>query len=211
MIITKQKPEEEILKMTEPFENIFIVGCGKCATTCQTGGEKQIHETIEKISNKVSGFTVGEEPCDQRLTRRDLKPHRETIDGSDAILVMNCGVGVQVIAEQTGKVVLPALETMFIGTLERIGRYHERCKACQECILHETGGICPIARCPKTLLNGPCGGQVEGKCEVGDYENDCAWIKIYDSLKDQNRLELFTEFRPPRDNSKKVLTTKLIL
>ena len=210
MIITKQKPVEEVLKMAESFDQIFIVGCGSCATTCQTGGEKEVHEIMEQLSDKVSGFAVVEEPCDLRLTRRDLKSHKEEISKSDAILVLNCGVGVQTIADYTGKVVLPALDTMFIGMTERIGRYYERCKACQDCILYETGGICPIARCPKAILNGPCGGQVEGKCEVGEYENDCAWVLIWKNLKEQDRLEMFTTFRPPRDHSNRVLTTKII-
>ncbi len=196
--------------MAKPFERIFVVGCGKCATTCQTGGERQVHDLVEKISDRISGFAIVEEPCDQRLTRRDLKAHRDTIADSDAVMVMNCGVGVQVIAHHTGKTVLPALDTMFIGTLERIGRYHERCKACQACFLHETGGICPIGRCPKAILNGPCGGQVEGKCEVGEYENDCAWILIWNNLKELDQLEYFTKFRPPRDHSNEYIVSKII-
>jgi hypothetical protein len=123
---------------------------------------------------------------------------------------MNCGVGVQVIADYTNKVTLPALDTMFIGMTERIGRYFERCNACQDCILDETGGVCPITRCPKALLNGPCGGQVEGKCEVGDYKRDCAWILIWKTLKEQDRIEEFTKFRPPRNHYSKILTTELI-
>ncbi len=210
MIITKQKPLEKIKEMTAPYEKIFVVGCGKCATVCQTGGEQEVAAMAEVLSDKISGFAVVEEPCDLRLTRRDLRSSKEAIAASDAVLVMNCGAGVQTIADHTGKIVLPALETMFIGSTERIGRFFERCRACQDCILDETGGVCPIARCPKSLLNGPCGGQVEGKCEVGEYENDCAWVLIWKKLTEQDRLDLFMKFRPPRDNSKKVLTTELI-
>ena len=210
MIITKQKPLEKIMEMAEPYEKIFVVGCGKCATVCQTGGEQEVAAMAEKISDKISGFAVVEEPCDLRLTRRDLRSSKAAIAGSDAVFVMNCGAGVQTIADHTGKIVLPALETMFIGSTERIGRFFERCRACQDCILDETGGVCPVARCPKSLLNGPCGGQVEGKCEVGEYKDDCAWILIWKKLTEQDRLDLFMKFRPPRDNSKKVLTTELI-
>jgi ferredoxin len=210
MIITKQKPLEKIMEMAEPYKKIFVVGCGKCATVCQTGGEQEVAAMAEKLSDKISGFAVVEEPCDLRLTRRDLRSSKEAIAGSDAVLVMNCGAGVQTIADHTGKIVLPALETMFIGSTERIGRFFERCRACQDCILDETGGVCPVARCPKSLLNGPCGGQVEGKCEVGEYKDDCAWILIWKKLTEQDRLDLFMKFRPPRDNSKKVLTTELI-
>lgn len=210
MIITKQKSEEKIKEMTEPFKKLFIVGCGTCSTSCQTGGEKEVAEMVEKLGNRVIGSAMVEEPCDLRINRRDLKPHRETLKEADAILVMSCGSGVQTVGEYTGKIVLPALDTLFIGETERIGKFYDRCKACAECILDETGGICPITRCPKSLLNGPCGGQVEGKCEVGEYKNDCIWVLIYEKLKEQNRLDLFTTFRPPRDNSKKVLTTELI-
>ena len=210
MIITKQKPLEKIMEMAEPYKKIFVVGCGKCATVCQTGGEQEVAAMAENLSDKISGFAVVEEPCDLRLTRRDLRSSKEAIAGSDAVLVMNCGAGVQTIADYTGKIVLPALETMFIGSTERIGRFFERCRACQDCILDETGGVCPVARCPKSLLNGPCGGQVEGKCEVGEYKDDCAWILIWKKLTEQDRLDLFMKFRPPRDNSKKVLTTELI-
>lgn len=210
MIITKKKPDEEIEEMTKPFGKLFIVGCGTCSTSCQTGGEEQVAEMVEKLGDKVVGSAMVEEPCDIRIDRRDLKKFRDVVKEADAILVMSCGVGVQTVGEYSGKIVLPASDTLFIGKTERIGKFYDMCKACGECILDETGGVCPITRCPKGLLNGPCGGQVEGKCEVGEYENDCAWILIWKNLTEQDRLDLFMTFRPPRDNSKKVLTAELI-
>ncbi len=211
MIITKQKPFEKILEMTQPYDKVFIVGCGSCATSCQTGGEKEVAEMAEKLGEKVVGTAVVEEPCDLRLDRRDLKAHREALKEADAVLVLACGSGVQTLADFTGKIVLPGLDTCFIGETERLGRFYDRCRACGDCILDETGGICPITRCAKALLNGPCGGQVEGKCEVGEYKNDCAWVLIWKKLKEQDRLDLFMKFRPPRDHSKKVLLTEVIL
>jgi ferredoxin len=205
MIITELKPDEEITEMIKPFKKLFIVGCGTCSTSCKTGGEKEVAEMAEKLGDQVIGTAMVEDPCDIRLDRRDLRPYRERIKDSDAILVMACGAGIQTVGEYAKKPVLPATNTLFIGQTERLGRFHDTCKACSDCILDETGGICPLTRCPKSILNGPCGGQIKGKCEVGDYENDCAWIKIYENLKDQDRLHLFTEFRPPRDNSKKTL------
>ena len=210
MIITKQKPFEEIEEMTKPFGKLFVVGCGTCSTSCQTGGEEQVAEMAEKLGDKVIGSAMVEEPCDLRIDRRDLKEHRDVIKEADAILVMSCGVGVQTVGEYSGKIVLPASDTVFIGETERIGKFYDRCKACGECILDETGGICPITRCPKSLLNGPCGGQVEGKCEVGEYKDDCAWVLIWERLKEQDRLDLFMKFRPPRDYGKKVLLRDLI-
>jgi hypothetical protein len=205
MIITELKPDEEISEMIKPFKKLFIVCCGTCSTSCQTGGEKEVAEMAEKLGEQVIGTAMVEDPCDIRLDRRDLRRYRDKIKDSNAILVMACGAGIQTVGEYAKKPVLPATNTLFIGQTERIGRFHDTCKACSDCILDETGGICSLTRCPKSILNGPCGGQIKGKCEVGDYKDDCAWIKIYENLKDQNRLHLFTEFRPPRDNSKKVL------
>jgi ferredoxin len=206
MIITKAKPEEELNEMLKPYKKLFVVGCGTCSTSCMTGGEEQVAEMVKKLGDRAVGSAVVEEPCDLRITRKDLKEFREKVKEADAVLVMSCGVGVQTIGDYSKKIVLPALDTLFIGQTERLGKFHDYCKACGECILDETGGICPVTRCAKGLLNGPCGGQVEGKCEVGKYENDCAWILIYNRLKEQGRLDLFEVFRPPRDNSKKVLT-----
>jgi ferredoxin len=209
MIITKQKEEKEISEMLEPFKKIFIVGCGSCATSCQTGGEDQVAAMKEKLGAKVVGTAIVEEPCDLRLNRRDLKAYKDVIKGADAVMVMSCGSGVQTVGEYTKKIVLPALDTLFIGETERLGKFKEMCRACGECILDETGGICPVTRCAKGIMNGPCGGQVNGKCEVGKYENDCAWVLIWKTLKEQGRLDLFTTFRPPRDNSTRTLLTKI--
>lgn len=210
MIITKQKPFEKILEMAQPYGKVFIVGCGTCSTSCQTGGEEEVAEMAQKFGDKVIGTAMVEEPCDLRICRRDLKAYRETLKQADAVLVLSCGSGVQTIADFTDKIVLPGLDTCFIGETERIGKFYDRCRACGDCILDETGGICPITRCAKSLLNGPCGGQVEGKCEVGDYKDDCAWVLIWKRLKEQDRLDLFMKFRPPRDHSKKALLTEVI-
>jgi len=205
MIVTEQKSMEEIQEMIAPYGKLFIVGCGTCSTSCQTGGEEEVKEMNEKLGDRVVGWAMVEDPCDLRLNRRDLKAYREQIAESDAILVMACGAGVQTVGNYSDKIVLPALNTLFLGETERLGKFHDMCSACGDCILDETGGICPLTRCAKGLLNGPCGGQVEGMCEVGDYENECAWVQIYDRLKEQDRLDLFTKFRPPRDFSKKTL------
>jgi len=210
LIITKPKPFEKILEMTEPFKKVLIVGCGTCATEVQTGGDKQVKEMAEKLKGKVAGTVVVESPCDLRIDRRDLKGSKKLVDESDAVLALCCGAGAQTLMDYTGKIIIPGLDTFFIGKIERIGNYYERCRACTDCILFETGGICPIARCAKGLLNGPCGGQADGKCEVGDYTRDCAWVLAYNALKDQKRLDLFTQFRPPRDRSVKAQPQEVV-
>ena len=210
MIITEQKPFEEILEMVKPYKKIAIIGCDTCATLCQTGGEEQVKEMAEKLKDRVVSAFIMETPCDMRTCRRDLRRHREELEEAEAILVMSCGAGVQNIADLSGKVVIPALNTKFLGKTERIGRFYEMCRACGDCILYETGGICPLTRCAKGLLNGPCGGQVDGKCEVGGYERDCAWVLIWKRLKEQGRLDLFKKFRPPRDRSYKAQPQELL-
>jgi len=205
LIITEQKPKEEILSMLEPFKKIFIIGCGTCATTCQTGGEEQVKEMAEilkKEGKEITGSVVVESPCDARILRRDTRKKRDEIDQAEIILCMSCGAGVQTVVQHLKKISAPALNTKFIGQIERIGEFYERCRACGECILFETGGICPIVRCPKGMLNGPCGGMFEGKCEVGGYKRDCAWVLIYNRLKELGMLDTYRAYRPPRDNSK---------
>ncbi|RJS84876.1 5,10-methylenetetrahydrofolate reductase [Candidatus Bathyarchaeota archaeon] len=205
MIITQQKPFEEVLEMLKPFRKIFVMGCGTCATTCQTGGEEQVKEMAEKLKNEgkeITGTVVVESPCDARLLRRDTRKVRSEIESAEVILCMACGAGVQTVVEHIKKITVPCLDTKFIGETERIGRFYEMCRACGECILFETGGICPVTRCPKSMMNGPCGGMYDGKCEVGGYKRDCAWVLIYNRLKELGMLDLYKSFKPPRDYRK---------
>jgi ferredoxin len=203
LIITRSKPFEKVHEMATPYRRVFIVGCGTCATSCQTGGEDQVKEMAERLGGKVTGKAVVEAPCDLRIVRRDLAKSKEALGEAEAVLVLSCGAGVQVIADYTEKTVIPGLDTLFIGKIERIGRVYERCRACTDCLLYETGGICPVSRCSKGLMNGPCGGMADGKCEAGGHTRDCAWVLIYKSLKDQGRLETFSKYRQPRDRSRK--------
>jgi ferredoxin len=205
MIITEQKKMDEIVEKLAPFKKVLVVGCGHCATVCQTGGEDQVKQMVEKLkeakgsSGMVVDSAIIEEPCDVRIFRRDSKKFKKEFEGADVILPMSCGVGVQTIAQVTGKAVVPALNTLFLGQVERIGKFEEMCRACGNCILDQTGGICPITRCAKGLLNGPCGGMSKGKCEVNNYTKDCGWVLIYNKLKEQGRLDQFKQYRQPRD------------
>lgn len=210
LIITKKKPLDKILEMSAPYGRIFIIGCGTCATGCQTGGEEQVKELSCKLGTKVIGGVVVESPCDLRLVRRDLAGSRSALESADAVIILSCGAGVQVVGEQIGKTVIPGLDTLFIGKVERIGRLYERCRACTDCLLFETGGICPVSRCSKSLLNGPCGGMSEGKCEAGGYARDCAWVLIYNNLKQQGRLSEFSKYREPKDRSRKAQPQEIL-
>jgi len=207
MIIVQQKPLAKIFEMTSNFKNLLIVGCDGCAAIVQVGGEKQaeILKTLLGMHRKLVGGGSSKtkaisilRQCDREIALSSLHP---VIEDYDAVVSLACGVGVQTLADLfPGKVIIPANDTMFMGMHDtKEGKFYEMCRACGDCLLFETGGICPITRCAKSLLNGPCGGQASGKCEVGGWKNDCAWILIYNRLKERNRLDLFRKFRIPRD------------
>lgn len=214
MVITEKKPFEEIKKMLEGVKKIYITGCSLCATSCMTGGEKQISEmkeALEKEGKIVTGYTVLDPSCNKLQVRSTLKKNKEALEEADAILCMACGDGAQTVAGVIEtKPVYPANNTMFIGEVERIGHFSEVCKACGECELAWTGGICPVTRCAKGLLNGPCGGSRNGKCEVNS-ENDCAWVLIYDRLRKLGQLEKMLDIKPPKDYSKAYNPRKIVV
>ncbi len=206
MIITKQKPLEEILESLKDEKNIFIVGCGECATTCKTGGEEEVAKIKDALAREgkvVTGWVIPEAPCIEAQVKKDLAKKRKELKAADAILVLACGLGVQSVMEhgRFGKAIHPGCDTLFAGTVSGVGDFNEYCSACGECILDQTGGICPVTRCPKGLLNGPCGGAKEGKCEV-EPEKDCVWELIYKRLQELGKLDKMKEYRPPKDYSK---------
>jgi len=206
MIITKQKEFKEILGYLGSHNKIFIVGCGECSTTCKTGGEAEViamKEALEKTGKTITGYCIPSAPCVASQVKLALAKNKKLIDSSDAILVLACGLGIQSVKDNLrgDKPIHIACDTLFMGAVDAGGVFLEKCSACGECILEMTGMICPVTRCPKSLLNGPCGGQNKGKCEV-DNTRDCAWILIYNELKKHGKLGLLREIRPPKDHSK---------
>ncbi|HAW49938.1 TPA: 5,10-methylenetetrahydrofolate reductase [bacterium] len=199
--ITAQKSFEEILEVLERTERVYIVGCGTCATMCQTGGEAQVlqmKERLEQAGKIVTGWMVIPTACDD-LTKEALGEQAEGINQAQGILVMACAFGVQTVVSWTDKPVCPALNTLFIGKEDVPYQFSEVCIQCGECILGWTAGICPVTSCTKGLLNGPCGGTKKGgKCEI-DKEKDCAWVLIYQRLESQDRLDLMRKYKRPKD------------
>jgi len=204
MIIAERKPMEEIRQMIAPYERLLLVGCGTCVTVCWAGGEKEVGilasqlrlaGTIEGKSMSVLEATV-ERQCEKEM----VSELRDKVAEADAVLSLGCGAGVQTMAEMFDeKPIFPALNTTFIGMPEREGLWVEMCAACGDCFLDRTGGICPVVRCAKGLLNGPCGGTRKGgKCEI-DPEKDCAWVLIYRRLEKQGRLDLMRAYYPPKN------------
>ncbi len=208
MIITELKPIDEILNLLSPYSKVLIVGCDGCTQPPRSIKEAENLSRLLKLAARPGGkqfeFKTITHPkqCDSHLVATGLK---EQLDGFEAVLSLACGAGVQTMAEVFPDVpILPAQNTLFIGMEQREeGLLEERCAACGDCLLGLTGGICPVIRCAKGLLNGPCGGCSDGKCEV-DPNKDCAWYLIIKRLEKQGRLDALEEIRPPRNFQKVV-------
>ena len=199
--ITKQKPLEEIKQQLDGLERAYIVGCGTCATMTKTGGRDEVmamKECLQGLGKMVTGWTVIPTACDG-MTEVSIRENNGAIRGANCVLVMSCALGVQRVGSYIDKPVIPALDTLFIGVEDSPGYFHEICDQCGHCVLGYTAGICPITACHKGLLNGPCGGTSNGKCEV-DKEKDCAWTLIYDRLKAQDRLDIMRKYQPPKNS-----------
>lgn len=203
MIIGKIKPFDEILSSVKGFKSVLIVGCGSCVTVCLSGGDREARALARELSNPElfdGGVPMLHVETFQRQCERDLvKAYLQIPEGTEAILSTACGAGVQTLAAVFQRLpVIPALNTSFLGALDEPGTWREKCVGCGECVLTHTGGICPIARCAKRLLNGPCGGSSKGKCEI-NRELDCAWQLIIDRLKALDRLDRYEEIMPLKD------------
>ncbi len=186
MIITEQKPFEEILEMLVGFDSVFIVGCGECATECQTGGEYEVNEMSQRLTDvgkTITGTLVPDVTCQVLDAARVLRKNREAVNEADAIIVFACGAGAQAVAESVDKPVVSGVNTLFLGDTIRHGQFYEWCSACGDCVLADFAGICPITRCPKGQMHGPCGGTTDdGKCEVNP-DNDCVWVLIQERME----------------------------
>jgi ferredoxin len=206
MIVAEIKPFEEIKNMLKDYRKVLILGCGTCVTVCLSGGERQVEllASAIRMARKVEGdeITLGERTILRQCDPEFIDQIRDEATQYDAILSMACGAGVQSMAERVSNIpVLPAMNTRFIGISEGQGKWVEACVACGDCILALTGGVCPVARCPKGLLNGPCGGTKNGKCEVSP-DIPCAWVRIYERLKERGRLDDLKKTISPKDWSK---------
>ena len=203
MIMARPKPIEEIIDEIKDFNKILIAGCDGCVTVCEAGGSKEVQVLASALRLYFTKESKRLEIDETSLTRQCDKDYLhellDTIDDYDAIVSLACGAGVQFMAEMyRKKPIFPGVDTCFIGVTEERGVWAERCQACGQCILASTGGICPISRCSKRMLNGPCGGSEKGKCEVSP-DTDCGWHLIYERLKELGQLDFFAEPTDPKD------------
>lgn len=199
MIVTEKKTKHEILEAMNDYHKIFVIGCGSCATASRTGGEDECKEWIEELKNngkQPTGYIIPEETCHVMLLKSQIKQSLQASE-SDAFLVLACGAGVQAVSSAFDKPVIAGLNSMFLGTTYRAGEFFKYCSMCGSCVLSYTAGVCPVTRCPKNLLNGPCGGMVNGMCEV-DNSMKCVWVEIYEKLKAQHKQYKLVAITAPR-------------
>jgi len=204
VIVAEQKPLEEIRRMISPYERVLIVGCGTCMTVCDVGGEREVAFLDNALRLVQAKSGEGNHAFSEYVLKRQCDPEfvemlKDKVGEVDAILSLGCGIGVQAIAEHYPDMpVLPGVNTSFMGMAKEWGVWDERCAACGECRLEETGGICPITRCTKGILNGPCAGTKNGKCEANK-DMDCAWVLIYKRLERLQQLDKMRRYYPPRN------------
>lgn len=206
MIITRPRERERILGdlTSVGAKRVFIVGCGECAAASHTGGEPEVAALAADLSAagyEMTGSVVPQVTCHVGGTRLEARKHAEAIDAADAVVVLACGAGTQTVAEAVEAPVFPGLESIFLGSVVRNGVFVERCQMCGECVLDQTAGICPVTGCPKGLLNGPCGGMWEGRCDVLR-DRECVHVRIARRLAEQGRPARGV-IRPPKDFSVK--------
>lgn len=203
MIVAEQKSLEELKTLLDGAANVLVVGCGTCVTVCFAGGSREaaITATSLRMASKLDGNSqqVSDVTVQRQCEWEYLDQISEQVKGADMILSLGCGIGVQAIAEHFPESwVVPGLNTSFLGLPLEQGVWAERCAACGDCILGLTGGICPIARCSKSLLNGPCGGSEDGHCEINP-DVPCAWQLIYDRLSSKDKLHVLLDLQPPKN------------
>ena len=190
------------MQFLDKCQGVYLVGCGTCATLCRTGGKSEVLEMkakLETAGKKVTGWMVIPTACDE-LTREALNENANDINAADCILVLTCAFGVQTVSLYLDKPkpVYPALNTLFVGKEESPGYFIEVCAQCGNCVLAQTAGICPLVRCAKSLLNGPCGGSTKGRCELSP-DIPCAWQMIIERLEALGQLDKLEEIAPPHD------------
>lgn len=215
MIVTEEKPIQEIMDSLKGYNKIFLVGCGECATTCKTGGKDElikIQQELEKQGKIIVGSCIPDAPCVASQIKTEFAKNMKALREAEVILVLACGLGVQSVKDndRLGLLVLPACNTLFGAVMDAQGNFYEKCSMCGECVLDITGGICPITLCPKGLLNGPCGGVDKGKCEV-DKDKDCAWVLIYKELEKRKKLDTLRKVQAPKDFKKATKPRNLIM
>ena len=218
MHATIQKPLDEMLSHIEEGERVFVVGCGNCAVKAHSGGEPETRAMMERLIARgvaVTGWGVtpnGGSLCKLSAARQLLnEDHKDETEAADSFLVLACGQGIHTVIDATdGGTIHPGCDTIFGGETVSDDQIVEYCSLCGECVLEDTGGLCPATLCAKGLLNGPCGGAAQGKCEVAN-DRDCGWHLIYERLKALGKLDLMRKYQPPKNHLRSVKPRRLAM
>jgi ferredoxin len=203
MITASQKPVNEIIDLIKPYKKILILGCGTCVKTCFAGGEDEVAVLASALrlsfKKQALPIEVEEQTIERQCENEFIQEASEKMARNDATLSLACGAGVQAMVKRFEKsIVLPGVNTTFIGIQESHGVFTEECSGCGNCELGIFGGVCPVTRCAKKLLNGPCGGSQKGICEVNS-DTDCAWHQIIDRLTTIGQLDNLKIYVPPKN------------
>ncbi len=203
MIVAQRKSIPDLLEIIKNHKKILVLGCGTCVTVCLAGGQREVSiiASALRMAAKLKGLPleVEELTIERQCDNVFIEQAAEAINRNDAVLSFGCGAGVQAVAERyTSKPVYAGLDTAFIGILEERGVWTEKCAACGACVLHQYGGICPVTRCAKHMLNGPCSSSREDRCEI-DPQRQCAWQLIYQRLKDIGQIDKLKKITPPKN------------
>ena len=203
MIIAERKPIDEILGFLVKYRKVLVLGCGGCVTVCLAGGEKEagiLGSQLAMASRKEGRpLEVVQKTVERQCDFEYLAGIRHLVKEVDAVLSLACGIGIQTCNEAfRDKMTWPGVNTRFLGVNLNVGEWAERCQACGQCVLDRTGGICPVARCSKSIFNGPCGGSQGGKCEVSP-DTDCAWALIYDRLTQLGEVDSLRDIMDIKD------------
>ncbi len=203
MIVADRKPLAEILEMVSDHHEILLLGCKGCVTVCNAGGRKEVQVLAAtlRIARRKAGrpLEVEEDVLERQCDPEYVEQIRDRADRFDAVVSMACGVGPQFLAEAYPEQrVYPALNTTFFGGAVGHGVWEERCGGCGTCIIHHFDGLCPVARCSKSLLHGPCGGSTGGCCEIAR-DTECIWDRIVQKKMARGRLDDLRAVRAPKD------------
>jgi ferredoxin len=203
MIVAQRKKIPEITEIINGHKNVLVLGCGTCVTVCLAGGEREVSiiSSALRIASRKAGtaIKINELTIERQCDNVFIETAAEEIKKNDAVLSLGCGAGVQAIAERyPDKPVYAGLDTAFLGILESRGVWTEKCAQCGACVLADFGGICPVTRCAKHMLNGPCGGSREERCEI-NANQPCAWQLIYKRLKDIGQVDKLKKIYAPKD------------
>ncbi len=206
MIVGQQKPFEEIWQLVKEHQQLTVFGCNTCVAVCHQGGNKEAGILASQLRMRAVQdgleIRIDDSGIERQCEHEFFEKTEELIQGSEAVLSLACGIGVQFMAGKYPKIpIYPALNTTFLGDVPETGLFSEKCQACGDCVLGVTGGVCPVSRCAKRLFNGPCGGSTHGKCEISK-DTECAWQLVIDRLEALGRLDDYEKVHPIKDWSK---------